>query len=68
MTDLEHIGYCLEIEVWQESRNTFISQLKYNGEILKFFGMTECKTIGTPMEVEFKLSTEDASPQVDEIL
>ena len=30
--------------------------------------MTECKTFGMPMEVELKLSTEDASPLVDERL
>ena len=28
--------------------------------------MAECKSVGTPMEVDVKLSTEDSSPLVDE--
>ena len=68
MTDLELMHYYLGIEVWQEPDYIFISQSKYIGEILKAFGMTECKSVGMPMEVELKLSTEDASPLVDERL
>jgi len=68
MTDLGLMHYCLGVEVWQEPDHIFISQSKYTGEILKAFGMTECKSVGTPMEVELKLSTEDTSPLVDERL
>ena len=68
MTDLGLMHFCLGIEVWQESDNIFISQSKYTGEILKAFGMTKCKTVVTPMEVELKLSMEDASPLVNERL
>ena len=35
--------------------------------MLKAFGMAEYKTVGTPMEVDVKLSTEDSSPLVDEV-
>ena len=68
MTDLGLMHYYLGIEVWQEPDHIFISQSKYTGEILKAFEMTECKSVGTSMEVELKLSTEDASPLVDERL
>ena len=34
-------------------------------EILKAFGMSECKEIGTLMEVDAKLSVEDTSPLAD---
>ena len=68
MTDLGLMHYCLGIEVLQKPDYIFISQSKYTGEILKAFGMTECKSVGTPMEVELKLSKEDASPLVDERL
>ena len=50
------------IEVWQRSGKIFISQQKYAKEILKAFGMSECKEIGTPMEVKANLSMEDTSP------
>ena len=40
----------------------FHLSIKYVGEILKAFGMVECKAIGTPMEVDMKLSREDSSP------
>ena len=65
MTDLRLMHLCLGIEVWQEPKQIFISQLKYTGEILKAFGMAKCKTVGTPMEVDVKLSKEDLSPLVD---
>jgi hypothetical protein len=68
MTDLGLMHFCLGIEVWQEPSNIFISHSKYAGEILKVFVMTECKSVGTPMEVNLKLSAEDASPLVDERL
>ena len=68
MTDLGLMHFCLGIKVWQEPGNIFISQSKYVGEILKAFRMTECKSVGTPMEVDLKLSMEDTSPLVDERL
>ena len=65
MTDLGLLHYCLGIEVWQKSGEIFVSQQKYAKEILKAFGMYECKEIGTPMEVNAKLSMEDTSPLAD---
>ena len=66
MTDLGLMHFCLGIEVWQqEAGKIFISQQKYTLEILKAFGMADCKPISTPMEVNVKLSTEDTSPLVD---
>ena len=65
MIDLGLLHYCLGIEVWQKSGEIFVSQQKYAKEILKAFGMSECKEIGTPMEVDAKLSVEDTSPLVD---
>ena len=68
MTDLGLMNFCLGIEVWQEAGNVFISQMKYTGEILKAFGMNECKSVGMSMEVELKLSTKDTCPLADEKL
>ena len=68
MIDLGIMHYCLGIEIWQGPSHIFISQQKYDGEILKAFGVVECKSVVTPMEVGLMLSTEDASPLVDETL
>ena len=68
MTDLGLMHFCLGIEVWQGPDNIFISRTKYVREILKAFRMTECKDVGTPMEVDLKLSVEDTSAVVDERL
>ena len=65
MTDLGLMHFCLGIEVWQESDKIFISQKKYAGELLKAFGMSECKAVSTPFEVNLKLSREDTSTLVD---
>ena len=48
--------YYLGIEIWQRSGKFFISQQKCEKEILKAFGMSECKEISIPMEVNAKLS------------
>lgn len=65
MTDLGLLHYCIGIEVWQTSKGIFISQQKYAAEILKAFGMIDAKPVGTPMEVNAKLSMEDSSVLVD---
>ena len=65
MIDLGLMHFCLGIEVWQKPGRIFISQQRYAREILKAFDMTECKDVVSPMEVNGKLSVEDASPLVD---
>ena len=62
MKDLGLLHYYLGIEFWQKLGEIFVSQQKYAKEILKAFGMSECKEIGTPMEVDVKLFVEDTSP------
>ena len=66
MTDLRLMHFCMGIEIWHEPNQIFISWHKYAEEILKTFSMIECKSVGTPMEVDVKLSTEDSSPLLDE--
>jgi hypothetical protein len=56
MTDLGLLHYYLGVEVFQHSNNIFISQCKYASELLKIFGMTDCKSVLTPMEKNLKLS------------
>ena len=48
MTYLGLMYFYLSIEVWQEPCQICISQQKYAKEILKAFGMDECKIVGNP--------------------
>ena len=41
--------YFLDMEVWQNANGIFLRKGKYAIEILKRFGMMECKTMATPM-------------------
>ena len=65
MADLGLMHFCLGIEVWQEEGRTFISQQKYALQILKAFGMADCKPISTPIQVNVKICAEDTSPLID---
>ena len=66
MTDLGLMHFYFGREIWQQPNQIFISQQKYARKILKAFGMTNCKSVGTPMEINVKLSTEDSLPLIDE--
>ena len=44
----------------------FISQTKYIKEMLKKFGMEDCKLVSTPMITSCKLSKDDESKEVDQ--
>jgi hypothetical protein len=56
MTDLGTLHYYLGVEVSQHSNQIFLSQTKYSIELLKNFGMEDCKSSLTPMEKKLKLS------------
>jgi hypothetical protein len=47
MIDLGLLHYYLGVEVFQQPNNIFISQCKYASELLKKFGMEDCKSILT---------------------
>jgi hypothetical protein len=53
MKDLGMMHY-LGLEVWQSTDKIFLSQGKYTMEILKKFGMTDCKSMPTPMVMNLK--------------
>jgi hypothetical protein len=54
MKDLGLMHYLLGLELWQRIDEIFLSQGKYTVEILKKFGMTECKSMPTPMVMDLK--------------
>eukprot|EP00253_Pinus_taeda_P027782 PITA_27782 len=68
MTNLGLLHYCLGVEVWQTENNIFLSQSKYDRNLVDRFRMQDCKLATTPMEPGLKLSAQSSSPLVDETL
>ena len=54
MKDLELMHYFLGLEVWQKPGEIFLSQGKYIVKLLERCGMVDCKSMTTPMELNFK--------------
>jgi hypothetical protein len=65
MKDIGLMHYFLGLEVWQRSDEIFLSQGKYTVEILKKFGMMDCKSMTTPMTINLKLLSDKSSDLVD---
>jgi hypothetical protein len=55
MKDLWMMHYFLGLKVWQRHDEIFLNQGKYAVEILKRFGMLDCKEMATPMVSNMKL-------------
>ena len=55
MKDLGMMRYFLGMEVWQDADGISLGQGKYAVEILKRFGMMNCKAMTTPMALNLKL-------------
>jgi hypothetical protein len=51
MKDLGLMHYFLGLEVWQKDGQIFFGQGKYAVEILKRFGMQDCRPMATPMVI-----------------
>lgn len=64
MTDLGKLNYFLGLQVTQRSDGIFITQKKYTEDLLKQYGMHQCKPEMTPMNanerLQFTNSTESA--------
>src|SRR5713101_3985192 len=65
MKDLGMMHYFLGMEVWQNADGIFLGQGKYAVEILKSFGMMDCKAMTTPMASNLKLLSDASSKAVD---
>ena len=55
MKDLGIMHYFLGMEVWQNADGISLGQGKYAVEILKRFGMMDCKAMSKPMESNLNL-------------
>ena len=54
MKDLGLMHYFLGLEVWQHEDEIFLSQGRYTIDILRRFGMMDCKSMTTPMMMNLK--------------
>jgi hypothetical protein len=54
MKNLGMMHYFLGLEVWKKTNEIFLSQGKYTIEILKKFGMMNCKPMATPIVTNLK--------------
>jgi hypothetical protein len=55
MKDIRMLHYFLGPEVRERQDEIFLNQRKYTVEILKRFGMLDCKAMDTPMVSNLKL-------------
>ena len=60
--------YFLGMEVWQNADGISLKKGKYAIEILKRFGMMDCKGMTTPMTSNMKLFSDASSDTVDAMM
>ena len=65
MKELGMMHYFLGMEVWQNADGISLGQGKYAVEILKIFGMMDCKAMTTPMASNLKLLSDSSSKTVN---
>lgn len=66
MSMIGEFSFFLGLQIAQTNDGIFISQDKYIKEVLKKFGMEDCKSVITPMEIGCHLRKEGDSPQANE--
>ena len=68
MKDLGTLSYFLGLEVTSSSDGYYLSQAKYASDLLSKVGLTDSKTVSTPLELNVKLNTTDGEPLSDATL
>jgi hypothetical protein len=68
MKDIGLMHYFLGLEVWQQPGEIFLGQGKYVVDILRRFGMGDCKPMTTPMITNLKKLSASDSELVDPTL
>jgi Asp-tRNA(Asn)/Glu-tRNA(Gln) amidotransferase C subunit len=66
MSLLGELSFFSGLQIRQRNQGIFISQTKYIIEMLKKFGMEECKPVTTPMQTSCKLRKDDDSKSTDQ--
>ena len=65
MKDLGTLSYFLGLEVTSSSDGYYLSQAKYASDLLSKVGITDNKTVSTPLEYNAKLTPLDGEPIFD---
>ena len=68
MKDLDTLSYFLGLEVTSSSNGYYLSQAMYASYLLSKAGLTDSKTVSTPLELNVKLNTTDSEPLSDATL
>ena len=68
MSMFGEIKFFVGLQIHQLKHGIFVTQPKYIKEILKAFGLENSKPISTPMEIGHKLSKNDESAEVKQIM
>jgi hypothetical protein len=66
MSLLGELSFFLRLQIRQNNQEIFISQTKYIREMLKRFGMEDCKPVIIPMQTSCKLSKDDDLKATDQ--
>ena len=62
MKDLSHLSYFLGLEITHSTDGLYITQAKYASELLSRAGLTDSKTIDTPVEFNAHLTPSGGKP------
>jgi hypothetical protein len=65
MIDMGQLHYYLGVEGTQNPKYVFISQNKYNEELLNKVGMVDCNPFSTPMEKKLKPTSKEGNESKD---
>ena len=62
MKDLGHLNYFLGLEITHSTDGLYITQAKYASELLSRVGLTDSKTVNTPVELNAHLTPSGGRP------
>ena len=62
MKDLRHLSYFLGLEITHSTNGLYITQAKYASELLSRVGLTDSKTVDTPVELNAHLTPSGGKP------
>ena len=62
MKDLGHLSYFLDLEITHSTDGLYITQAKYASDLLSRVGLTDSKTIDTPVELNAHLTPSGGKP------
>ena len=65
MSLMEELNFFLGLQIKQHKDGIFINQSKYIKDLLKRFGLENCKAFGTPMSSSLKLDKDKVDKLVD---